>query len=233
MKALIWIGCFLGYTFLNLLLGEATGFRAGWLIFYAAWFYTSKGLCKALDDRREQKRLDKEWRERQASRPVDSFVNKNVSVPTPAAVSQVTEPEPPKQRPQGLPHYGAMQQQEDENGRNVFLYRLGKYDMDFCKKCAQALLSQAKSVTGVILMRDGIERNIPAEGLDILSHPAFDNRLTGIQIKILDGLWEMTIYLTVGSDSIKIVASPKIGQDAILLRLDSAVHQVLTCVRIS
>lgn len=54
MKVLIWIGCFFIATILNVLLGYATGIKAGYLLFYLAVFYTSKKLCALWDEHKKK-----------------------------------------------------------------------------------------------------------------------------------------------------------------------------------
>ena len=55
MKVLIWIGCFLVATILNTLLGYATGFKAGYLVFYFAVCFVAKKLCNKWDEHKEAK----------------------------------------------------------------------------------------------------------------------------------------------------------------------------------
>ena len=56
MKTLIWIGCFLVATILNVLLGSLTGFRIGYLLFYIVVSYIAKSLCNALDKKEKKKK---------------------------------------------------------------------------------------------------------------------------------------------------------------------------------
>ena len=49
MKVIIWISSFFVITVLNVILGYATGFRAGYVIVYLLWFFISKTLCRKWD----------------------------------------------------------------------------------------------------------------------------------------------------------------------------------------
>lgn len=49
MKVLIWFLTFLAISTVNVLLGYATGFTAGFLIIYLLWFHISKKLCQKWD----------------------------------------------------------------------------------------------------------------------------------------------------------------------------------------
>ena len=55
MKVLIWIGCFIVATILNILLGYTTGFKAGYFVFYIAVSFTAKALCKQWDKHKANK----------------------------------------------------------------------------------------------------------------------------------------------------------------------------------
>ena len=59
MKVLIWFSSFLIFTFLNVLLGYATGVRAGSVLFYCVWFYSARAMCKAWDKHRIAKKAEK------------------------------------------------------------------------------------------------------------------------------------------------------------------------------
>ena len=49
MKVLIWIGTLFVATLLNVLLGEAIGFRAGGLLLYDVVYFVAKKLCDMWD----------------------------------------------------------------------------------------------------------------------------------------------------------------------------------------
>ena len=247
MKVLIWIGWFIVFTLLNAMLGAATGFQAGWLIFYAAWFGTSKACCRALDEKRDRKRLEKELEERRRNEPPRSFytppapvaaggsrsipVSQTVSVSGTAAVTQMgSVPQTASQtvqRPADLPHYGLLEEQGSENGRTVLHYRLGTYDPAFARRCAQALLTQAQRVNGLVLIRETGESRMDPTGLDICSHPAFLGNMTGIRMELMEDIRELAVWLTPGTDHLKIVANPKISRDVLATRLDMAVRTAL------
>lgn len=55
MKALIWFGCFFVATILNTLLGQATGIKAGYLVFYLAVYFVAKKLCNLWDEHKTAK----------------------------------------------------------------------------------------------------------------------------------------------------------------------------------
>ena len=59
MKAFIWISTFFVFSFLNLILGYAAGFRVGYLLFYLIWFYCARAMCKAWDKHRIAKKAKK------------------------------------------------------------------------------------------------------------------------------------------------------------------------------
>ena len=67
MKALIWISTLFIITLLNVILGEATGFRAGTLVIYFFWFWLAKKLCSLWDKNRIGKKAEKEGIELQKS----------------------------------------------------------------------------------------------------------------------------------------------------------------------
>ena len=52
IKILIWVGCILVAAILNTLLGYATGFKVGYLIFYAAVYFVANKLCQKWDERK-------------------------------------------------------------------------------------------------------------------------------------------------------------------------------------
>lgn len=60
MKVLIWISTLFIITLLNVILGEATGFRAGTLVIYFFWFWLAKKLCSLWDKNRIGKKAEKE-----------------------------------------------------------------------------------------------------------------------------------------------------------------------------
>ena len=49
MKVIIWVSSFFVITVLNVILGYATGFRAGFLVVYLLWFFFAKTLCRKWD----------------------------------------------------------------------------------------------------------------------------------------------------------------------------------------
>jgi len=55
MKVLIWIGCFIVATILNVILGEVTGLKVGYFLFYLAVFSVAKKLCGKWDEYKEKK----------------------------------------------------------------------------------------------------------------------------------------------------------------------------------
>lgn len=59
MKALIWFGCLLAATIVNTLLGQATGFQAGYLIVYLVVAFAAKKLCAKWDERKAQNTTEK------------------------------------------------------------------------------------------------------------------------------------------------------------------------------
>ena len=59
MKAFIWISSCLVFSVLNVILGEATGFRIGSVLFYLIWFYSARAMCKAWDKHVIAKKAEK------------------------------------------------------------------------------------------------------------------------------------------------------------------------------
>ena len=59
MKALIWIVSFLVFTVLNVIFGYAAGFRVGYVLLYAIWYYSARAMCKAWDKHRIAKKAEK------------------------------------------------------------------------------------------------------------------------------------------------------------------------------
>lgn len=59
MKVLIWTLSFVVFTVLNVILGYASGFRIGSILFYFIWFYSARGMCKAWDKHRIAKKAEK------------------------------------------------------------------------------------------------------------------------------------------------------------------------------
>ena len=59
MKFLIWFGCFLTASILNIILGYAIGIKAGYLVIYFAVFFVSKKLCAKWDEYKEEKESKK------------------------------------------------------------------------------------------------------------------------------------------------------------------------------
>ncbi len=55
MKVLICLLTFLVATFLNALLGYATGIKVGYLLFYIAVYFVAKKLCQMWDQRKQNK----------------------------------------------------------------------------------------------------------------------------------------------------------------------------------
>ncbi|HHX37841.1 MAG TPA: zinc ribbon domain-containing protein [Clostridiaceae bacterium] len=58
MKVLIWFLTILVATILNTLLGYATGFKAGYFVFYIAVFFVARKLCNLWDKHTEAKNED-------------------------------------------------------------------------------------------------------------------------------------------------------------------------------
>lgn len=56
MKVLIWIGCLFVATVLNLMLGYATGIKAGYFVFYAVVFFVANKLCRKWDEHKKAKK---------------------------------------------------------------------------------------------------------------------------------------------------------------------------------
>ena len=240
MKVLIWIGWFLIYTFVNTLIGSATGFRFGWLIFYLAWFYTSRACCRALDEKRDRKRVErevKEANERKKAASAQAMAASGSAAATQGALSgartvpEVKQSQRPVQRPADLPHYGMLEKQEGGHGRTLWRYRLGSYDADFIRKCAHTLLGQADYIASVrTVAGNGVEKDVLTElrrsGKLLTEHEAFQGSLKGLRLEIRK-VRELTIIFTAGSDSIRVEASPMLSQEEIRLCLDQAVHMAL------
>ena len=51
MKVLIWLGCIVAASLINLALGYLTGFQAGYLVVYLAVVYAAKKLCAKWDEK--------------------------------------------------------------------------------------------------------------------------------------------------------------------------------------
>lgn len=51
MKVLIYAGCLLVGTILNMILGNVTGYRAGALLLYVIIVFVANWLCKKWDER--------------------------------------------------------------------------------------------------------------------------------------------------------------------------------------
>lgn len=60
MKILIWIGCVLVVSFLNTLLGYATGYKAGYGLTFLAAFFSAKKLCGKWDEHKTSKEQRKQ-----------------------------------------------------------------------------------------------------------------------------------------------------------------------------
>lgn len=59
MKAFIWIVSFFVFSFLNMLLGEATGFRVGAVLIYLLWYFSCRAMCNAWDRRKSARDAEK------------------------------------------------------------------------------------------------------------------------------------------------------------------------------
>lgn len=241
MKVLIWIGWFLVYTVINTLIGATTGFRFGWLIFYAAWFYTSRACCRALDEKRDRKRIEREVKEmnerKKAAPPQAQMASGSAAANQGAPSGAWAVPEAqqtssrPVWRPADLPHYGMLEQQGDGQGRTVLCYRLGSYDADFIRKCAHALLGQADYISSVrTVAGNGVEKDVLTElrrsGKLITEHEAFQGALKGLRLTVRKG-GELTVIFSAGSDSIRIESSRPLSQEEVRLYLDQSVHMAL------
>lgn len=55
-KTGIWVGCFIVYTILNLILVLLTGFTLGWLLTFVLFIFPAKKLCKIYNNRVFEKR---------------------------------------------------------------------------------------------------------------------------------------------------------------------------------
>lgn len=55
MKVLIWIGCIFVASILNAILGEITGFKIGYLLFYLGVSFLARKLCQKWDEHKEAK----------------------------------------------------------------------------------------------------------------------------------------------------------------------------------
>ncbi len=59
MKFLIWFVCLFVASFINVLLGETTGFRVGYFLMYLGVSFVAKKLCGLWDERKKAKQAKK------------------------------------------------------------------------------------------------------------------------------------------------------------------------------
>ena len=62
MKVLIWVVCLFVASFFNVLLGEATGFRIGYILMYIGVSFVARKLCRLWDEHKEAKQAEKNYK---------------------------------------------------------------------------------------------------------------------------------------------------------------------------
>lgn len=134
-------------------------------------------------------------------------------------------------REEKVPHYGQLSNPVPKRNIVAWTYRLSRYDADFVRKCAQALMEQSAEITAVYLVAgNGTQRDCLPElrtGQKITEHEVFRGSLKGLKMTVRNDM-EMTAHFTSGTDVVQVEAAPGLSQEQITLWLDRAVHQAVT-----